>query len=89
MGRNGVPSSTVAGLAVTAFELMDSSNWWHDINESPLWQDRIFHVLAALYGIVAIVALVYTIFVVVSVFIYLLDVIVRLIWLDLVFVIRY
>ncbi|KAH9728541.1 Tobamovirus multiplication protein 3 [Citrus sinensis] len=35
-----------------------ASNWWHDVNESPLWQDRIFHVLAALYGLVAAVALV-------------------------------
>ncbi|KAF7809574.1 zinc finger CCCH domain-containing protein 17 [Senna tora] len=63
MGRNGVPVSSSSpslalGFAVTALELTESSSWWHDINESPVWQDRIFHVLAALYGIVAVVALV-------------------------------
>ena len=26
-------------------------DWWRDINESPLWQDRIFHALAVLYRI--------------------------------------
>ncbi|MBA0621056.1 hypothetical protein Godav_006708 [Gossypium davidsonii] len=44
--------------AVIALKLKDASNWWHDINESTLWQDRIFHILAALYGLVAAVALV-------------------------------
>ncbi|CAM8983258.1 unnamed protein product [Rhodiola kirilowii] len=33
-------------------------SWWEDVNESPLWQDRIFHCLAVLYGLVAVVALV-------------------------------
>ncbi|XP_062209661.1 tobamovirus multiplication protein 3-like [Phragmites australis] len=33
-------------------------DWWHDVNDSPLWQDRTFHALAALYGVVALVALV-------------------------------
>ncbi|CAL4912260.1 unnamed protein product [Urochloa decumbens] len=32
--------------------------WWDDVNSSPLWQDRTFHALAALYGVVALVALV-------------------------------
>ncbi|KAG2409763.1 Protein TOM THREE-like protein [Vigna angularis] len=45
--------------AVAALDLTESSNWWRDINESPLWQDRIFHLLAILYGIVAAVALVF------------------------------
>jgi hypothetical protein len=36
-------------------------DWWRDVNESPLWQDRIFHALAVLYGIVSAVALVSTI----------------------------
>ena len=45
--------------AVIAFRLKEASSWWHDINESPVWQDRIFHVLAALYGLVAVVALVH------------------------------
>ncbi|XP_021728007.1 protein TOM THREE HOMOLOG 1-like [Chenopodium quinoa] len=45
-------------LAVTAFLMKDASNWWDDINASLLWQDRIFHILSFLYGIVSIVALV-------------------------------
>ena len=32
--------------------------WWDDVNNSTLWQDRTFHALAALYGVVAVVALV-------------------------------
>ncbi|KAE9445488.1 hypothetical protein C3L33_22614, partial [Rhododendron williamsianum] len=50
---------TVVGPpAVVAYALTEASNWWDQINESPAWQDRIFHVLAALYGVVAVVALV-------------------------------
>ncbi|XP_057544267.1 tobamovirus multiplication protein 3-like [Amaranthus tricolor] len=45
-------------LAVTAFLLKDASSWWNDINDSHLYQDRIFHILAILYGIVSAVALV-------------------------------
>ncbi|KAK8659389.1 hypothetical protein V6N13_029592 [Hibiscus sabdariffa] len=52
MGINGVEE------AVVALKLKAASNWWHDVNDSPLWQDRIFHILAALYGLVAAVALV-------------------------------
>ncbi|KAE8661480.1 Protein TOM THREE [Hibiscus syriacus] len=52
MENNGVEE------AVVALKLKEASNWWHDVNESPLWQDRIFHILAALYGLVAAVALV-------------------------------
>ncbi|CAL0306058.1 unnamed protein product [Lupinus luteus] len=37
---------------------MEFSNWWHHINDSPFWQDRIFHLLAALYAVVAVIALV-------------------------------
>ncbi|OIW00712.1 hypothetical protein TanjilG_09681 [Lupinus angustifolius] len=40
------------------FSETQSSNWWHDIDVSPLWQDRIFHILAALYGIVSAIAFV-------------------------------
>ena len=32
--------------------------WWDDVNNSTLWQDRTFHALAALYGVIAVVALV-------------------------------
>jgi len=55
-----VRSGSVAGLStvVMAHGLKDASNWWEQINESRVWQDRIFHVLAALYGVVAAVALV-------------------------------
>ncbi|XP_061376325.1 tobamovirus multiplication protein 3-like [Gastrolobium bilobum] len=56
MSNNSLPA-TVA-VAVAAVELTDSSSWWHDINDSPVWQDRIFIALAVLYGIVAAVALV-------------------------------
>lgn len=44
--------------AVMAYGLKDAANWWDLVNESQEWQNRIFHVLAALYGIVAGVALV-------------------------------
>ncbi|TYH23218.1 hypothetical protein ES288_A04G191900v1 [Gossypium darwinii] len=44
--------------AVIPYNLNGESNWWHDINDSPLWQDRIFHILTALYGLVAVIALV-------------------------------
>ncbi|KAE8657382.1 Protein TOM THREE [Hibiscus syriacus] len=52
MERNGVEEDVVA------LKLKEASNWWHDINDSPLWQYRIFHILAALYGLVAAVAFV-------------------------------
>nr|GMD65521.1 tobamovirus multiplication protein 3 [Ipomoea batatas]GMD67718.1 tobamovirus multiplication protein 3 [Ipomoea batatas] len=44
--------------AVVALDLKDARSWWDHVNESPLWQDRIFHALAILYGFVAAVALV-------------------------------
>ncbi|XP_073054622.1 tobamovirus multiplication protein 3-like [Primulina eburnea] len=44
--------------ALSALNLKDATNWWDVVNASPAWQDSIFHVLAALYGIVAAVALV-------------------------------
>lgn len=50
-----LPSSAAA---VIAYKLTDASSWWNDVNESPVWQDRIFHILAALYGFVAAVALI-------------------------------
>ncbi|XP_057961195.1 protein TOM THREE HOMOLOG 1 [Malania oleifera] len=53
MGR-----SVVMPSAVMAHRLTEASNWWKEVNDSPLWQDRIFHILAALYGVVATVALV-------------------------------
>ncbi|KAJ8441579.1 hypothetical protein Cgig2_003085 [Carnegiea gigantea] len=50
--------SSTATAAVAAYVLRDAYSWWDDINESRLWQDRIFHVLAILYGIVSAVALI-------------------------------
>ncbi|KAI9169919.1 hypothetical protein LWI28_019518 [Acer negundo] len=44
--------------AVIALKLKAANSWWDDVNDSRLWQDRTFHVLAALYGLVAAVALV-------------------------------
>lgn len=57
MGRSSV-GMVESAAAVIAYNLRDSSSWWHDINASPLWQDRIFHGLAILYALVAVVALV-------------------------------
>ncbi|GAB4847806.1 Tobamovirus multiplication protein 3 [Ancistrocladus abbreviatus] len=51
-------STEAAAAAVVAYALKDASNWWNDISKSHEWQDRIFHFLAALYGIVSVVALV-------------------------------
>ncbi|KAL6189723.1 hypothetical protein ACLB2K_036126 [Fragaria x ananassa] len=56
MARGGGVVESAA--AVIAYNLKDSSSWWHDINASTLWQDRIFHGLAVLYGLVAVVAVV-------------------------------
>ncbi|KAF2574292.1 hypothetical protein F2Q70_00002429 [Brassica cretica] len=49
---------TSSSPAVEAFDLKDASSWWSDVNKSPIWQDRIFHALALLYGIVSVVALI-------------------------------
>lgn len=43
---------------VTAVVVSSASNWWDEVNNSALWQDWIFHILALLYGLVAAVALV-------------------------------
>ncbi|KAE8734583.1 Tobamovirus multiplication protein 3 [Hibiscus syriacus] len=52
MGRYGVEA------AMISYKVNGEANGWRDINDSTLWQDRIFHILAALYFLVAIVALV-------------------------------
>ncbi|CAI9262681.1 unnamed protein product [Lactuca saligna] len=44
--------------SVAMYNLKDAYSFWDVLNNSPVWQDRIFHALAALYGIVSIVALV-------------------------------
>lgn len=58
MVARGVPAEAALAVAAVVFSESDSSNWWRDINHSPLWQDRIFLVLAVLYGVVAAIALV-------------------------------
>ncbi|WMV23086.1 hypothetical protein MTR67_016471 [Solanum verrucosum] len=48
------------GRVETAVEPSSTAaiSWWDEVNESPIWQDRIFYVLAILYGVVSAVALV-------------------------------
>ncbi|KVH95584.1 protein of unknown function DUF1084 [Cynara cardunculus var. scolymus] len=46
-----------SSVVVMMYTLKDAHNWWHVLNDSPLWQDRIFHLLAALYGLMGVVAL--------------------------------
>lgn len=48
----------VGPSAVVAYTLKEATSWWDEANNSSFWQDRIFHILAALYAIVALVALV-------------------------------
>ncbi|KAJ0974280.1 hypothetical protein J5N97_016245 [Dioscorea zingiberensis] len=50
--------STSSSMGPAAVVASDAFNWWDDVNHSSLWQDRIFHALAALYGLVSIVALI-------------------------------
>ncbi|CAI8585282.1 unnamed protein product [Vicia faba] len=57
MVARGVPEEAVMAV-VASLDFTETSNWWRDINDSPLWQDRTFHLLAVLYGIVAAIALV-------------------------------
>ena len=47
-----------AVMAASSLAAVALDAWWDDVNNSPLWQDRTFHALAALYGVVAAVALV-------------------------------
>ncbi|PON60911.1 Tobamovirus multiplication protein [Trema orientale] len=54
----GETPSSEAAVMVVALKLTEASNWWNDVNRSPLWQDRIFHLLTALYAAVAAIALV-------------------------------
>ncbi|XP_068331352.1 tobamovirus multiplication protein 3-like [Pyrus communis] len=60
MARSGGGGGGVGVVesAVIAYNMRDASSWWHDINTSSIWQDRILHALAILYGLVAVVALV-------------------------------
>ncbi|EOA38335.1 hypothetical protein CARUB_v10009846mg [Capsella rubella] len=51
-------SSSSSAAAILALNLKEATNWWSDVNESPMWQDRIFHILAFLYGIVSVIAVI-------------------------------
>lgn len=44
--------------AAAALGIRDAITWWDSVNKSVAWQDRIFHVLAVLYGLVSAIALV-------------------------------
>ncbi|TQD99790.1 hypothetical protein C1H46_014528 [Malus baccata] len=57
-GGGGGGGVGVVESAVIAYNLGEASSWWHNINASSIWQYRIFHALAILYGLVAVVALV-------------------------------
>ncbi|MCD7454429.1 hypothetical protein HAX54_024828 [Datura stramonium] len=58
MGRAEMaPGPSEAGRRCGVQHLKEAINWWEDVNRFPQWQDRIFHVLAVLYGVVAAVAL--------------------------------
>ncbi|KAG9442357.1 hypothetical protein H6P81_018211 [Aristolochia fimbriata] len=43
---------------VMAEAVRGASGWWDDVNNSEVWQDRIFHTLAVLFGVVSAVALI-------------------------------
>jgi hypothetical protein len=60
-GLLAVEAAGAAASSASASVLNGAVDWWRDVNESPLWQDRIFHALAVLYGFVSVVALVSTI----------------------------
>ncbi|KAL1203635.1 Tobamovirus multiplication protein 3 [Cardamine amara subsp. amara] len=58
-GLEMMPSlSSSSAAAIVALNLKEATNWWSDVNESPVWQDRIFHILAVLYGIVSVIAVI-------------------------------
>ncbi|EFH70624.1 hypothetical protein ARALYDRAFT_892224 [Arabidopsis lyrata subsp. lyrata] len=38
--------------------MLSSLIWWSDVNDSLIWEDEIFYVLAIIYGIVSIYSLV-------------------------------
>lgn len=47
-----------SSAAVAATALKDAYTWWDEVNGSPAWQDWIFHILAGLFGLVSVVALI-------------------------------
>ncbi|KAF6160722.1 hypothetical protein GIB67_035923 [Kingdonia uniflora] len=51
-------ASSSSSSWVMSYGLKNASDWWEDVNDSPLWQNRIFHTLSGLYGFVATIALI-------------------------------
>ncbi|KAL0865021.1 hypothetical protein Bca101_044139 [Brassica carinata] len=51
-------SLSSSSAASASLNLKEATNWWSDVNESPVWQDRIFHILAVLYAIVSVIAVI-------------------------------
>ncbi|KAG5054056.1 hypothetical protein JHK85_006566 [Glycine max] len=49
MGSEGVPSMVVEVMSMATVELTNASSWWHEIDDSPAWQDRISYTLVVLY----------------------------------------
>ncbi|WOL09788.1 tobamovirus multiplication protein 3-like [Canna indica] len=59
LGEARGASSTDSSLPMVAATAINSAtSWWDEVNNSPIWQDWIFHSLAVLYGLVAAVALI-------------------------------
>ncbi|KAI7739844.1 hypothetical protein M8C21_029954 [Ambrosia artemisiifolia] len=55
-GTQMAPSESASSVGM--YTLKDPYTLWDLLNHSPVWQDRIFHLLAALYGVVSLAALV-------------------------------
>ncbi|KAJ9549779.1 hypothetical protein OSB04_022322 [Centaurea solstitialis] len=55
---NSSSSSSSMVVVVKMYTLRNAHDWWHLLNDHPIWQDRIFHLLSALYGIMGVVALI-------------------------------
>uniref|UniRef100_A0A1D1XEQ9 2,3-bisphosphoglycerate-dependent phosphoglycerate mutase n=1 Tax=Anthurium amnicola TaxID=1678845 RepID=A0A1D1XEQ9_9ARAE len=51
-------STLAVAVAVAVNGMRSASDWWEDVNNSPVWQDWIFHTLAGLFGLVGTVALI-------------------------------
>ncbi|CAN7020693.1 hypothetical protein BRARA_F00979 [Brassica rapa] len=50
--------SLSSSSSASSLNLKEATNWWWDVNESPVWQDRIFHILAFLYAVVSVIAVI-------------------------------
>jgi len=45
-------------MVVSAHKLRDATDWWQEVNDSTIWQDRIFQTLAGMYAFISVVALI-------------------------------